>query len=107
VPKYAALKWPDQVNRKRFNRIAALESRNGDEAWQSLADALKLVSRLCEPYSGGDSRACALRPTSHMSRVSGGVRELLDRTLSLLGKVRSRAMLDWSIRKRQTKIKKA
>jgi hypothetical protein len=110
VPKHAALKWPDQVDRKRFDRIAALESGNGDDAWRSLADALKLVSRLCEPYSGGDSRAYALRPSSHKSRLSGGIRELPDRALSLLGKVRSCAVLDWSIavqalRKRQTNMK--
>jgi hypothetical protein len=97
VPKHAALKWPDQVDRKWFYRIAALDSRNGDNAWRSLTDALELVSRLCE-RNGGDSQGHDdLRHTSHMSRLSGGVRELPDRTLSLLGKVRSRAVLDWSI----------
>ena len=49
VPKHAAVKWPDQVNRKWFNRIAAIESKNGDEAWGSLVHALELVSHLCGP----------------------------------------------------------
>ena len=60
VPRHAALKWPDQVDRKWFYRIAAFESRNGDDAWRCLSDTLKLVSRLCEPCSGGDSQVQAL-----------------------------------------------
>jgi len=109
VPKHAALKWPDQVNRKWFNRIAAIESKNGSDAWRSLVHALELVSHLCEPCSGGDSRAHTRSFTSHMSRLSR-VRELLDRALSsLLAKIRSRAVLEWSIpdsplRKRRAKI---
>ena len=109
VPKHAALKWPDQVDRKRFDRIAARESKNGDDAWRSLADALELVSRLCGPCSGDDSRAHTPRLASHMSRLSRGARGLPDRTLALLAKFRSRAVQDWSIlvsplRMRQTKI---
>jgi hypothetical protein len=48
VPKYAVLRWPDQVNCQTFYRIAALESRNGDDVWKSLDDALGLLSRLFE-----------------------------------------------------------
>jgi serine/threonine protein kinase len=54
VPKHAVLKWPDQVDRKWFNRIAAIESKNGDDAWRSLVHALEIVSHLCR---GGESRA--------------------------------------------------
>lgn len=108
APKHAALKWPDQVNRKWFNRIAAIESKNGDDAWKSLVHALELVSQLCEPCSGGDSRAHTRSFTSHTSRLSR-IRELLDRASSLLAKIRSRAVLEWSIpesplRKRRAKI---
>jgi hypothetical protein len=45
VPKHAALRWPDQVNCQTFYRIAALESRNGDDAWKSLDNALGLFLR--------------------------------------------------------------
>jgi hypothetical protein len=108
VPKYAALKWPDQVDRKWFYRTAAIESKNGDDAWRSLAHALELVSHICEPCSGGDSRAHTRSFTSHLSRLSR-VRELLDRALSLLANIRSRAVLEWSfpdsfLRKRRAKI---
>lgn len=108
MPKHARLKWPDQVDRKWFYRIAAIESKNGDDAWRSLAHALELVSHLCEPCSGGDSRAHTRSLTSHLSGLSR-VRELPDRALSLLAKIRSRAVLEWSIqvsplRKRRTKI---
>jgi len=53
VPKHAALRWPDQVNRQisRFYRIGALESRNGDDAWKNLDDALGLLSCLFEARS--------------------------------------------------------
>lgn len=108
VPKHAALKWPDQVDRKWFDRVAALESRNGDDAWRSLAQALDLVSHLCEPCScsSGDSRAHTRScTTSHMSRLPQGIRELPDRALSLLAKIRSHAVLQVSLsRKRRTKI---
>ena len=108
VPKHAALKWPDQVDRKSFDRVAAMDSRNGDDAWRSLAHALELVSHLCEPCScsGGDSRAHACGSTnSHMSRLSRGIRELPDRALSLLAKIRNRAVLQVSLlRKRRAKI---
>jgi hypothetical protein len=55
VPKHAALRWPDQVNRQTFKRIAALETRNGVDAWKSLDDALGPLSRLFEAH--GESRA--------------------------------------------------
>jgi serine/threonine protein kinase len=115
VPKHAALEWPDQVDRKCFNRIAAIESKNGDDAWRSLVHALEHVSHLCEPCCnhGGDSRAHTRSLTSHMSRLAR-VRELPGRALSLLAEIRtarlrSRAVLEWSIqvstlRKRRTKI---
>ncbi|KAI0279129.1 hypothetical protein BGY98DRAFT_970595 [Russula aff. rugulosa BPL654] len=99
--------WPDQVDRKCFDRIAAIESKNGDDAWRSLVHSLELVSHLC---NGGDSRAHIWSLTSHLSRLSRiRIRELPDRALSLLAKIRSRAVLDWSIqvsplRKRWTKI---
>jgi serine/threonine protein kinase len=106
VPKHAALKWPDQVDRKWFYRIAAIEPENGDDAWRSLAHALELVSQLCEACSGGDSRAHTSRSFTSHNRLS---RELPDRALSLLARIRSRAVLEWSIqvsplRKRRTKI---
>jgi len=105
VSKLAALKWPDQVDRKEFYRIAALDSRNGDDALRNLANTLELVSRLCELCSGGNSRAHTLNLTSRLSRV----RDLPDRAWSLLAKIRSRAVLDWSIvvwpsRKRRAKM---
>ena len=109
VPKYAALKWPDQVDRKCFNRIAAIESKNGDDAWKNLVHTLELVSHLCDPCSCGDSRGHTRSFTSHMSRLSREVREVLNRALSSLAKIRSRAVLEWSIpdstsRKPRTKI---
>jgi hypothetical protein len=109
VPKYAALKWPDQVDRKSFNRIAAIESKNGDDAWKNLAHALELVSHLCDPCSCGDSQGHTRSFISHISRLSREVRELLDRALSLLAKIRSHAVLERSIpdsplKKRRTKI---
>lgn len=93
VPKYAALKWPDQVDRKKFNRIAAIESKNEEDAWRSLVHALEHVSHLCEPCNhGGDSRAHnILRSLSRLAR------ELPDRALSLLAEIRSRAVLEWPI----------
>ena len=105
VPKHAALKWPDPVDHKQFYRIAAIESKNGDDAWKSLAHALELVSHLCEPCGGGDSRAHARSFTSHVRHLSGfsRVRELPDRGLSLLAKIRSHAVLEWSrLRKRRS-----
>jgi hypothetical protein len=93
VSKLAALKWPDQVDRENFYRIAALDSRNEDDALRNLSDTLDLVSRLCEPCSGGNSRAHTLSLTSRLSRV----RDLPDRAWSLLAKIRSRAVPDWSI----------
>jgi serine/threonine protein kinase len=96
VPKHAALKWPDQVDHKSFYRIAAIESKNGDDAWKSLVHALEFVSHLCDPCSGGDSRAHTRSFSSHMSGISR-VRELPDRALSLLAEIRSRAVLEWSI----------
>ncbi|KAF8504578.1 kinase-like domain-containing protein [Russula emetica] len=75
--QHAALKWPDQVDRKCFYRITAIDSKNGDDAWRSLVHALELVSHLCEPSNGGDSRAHTRSFTSHMSRLSR-VRELPD-----------------------------
>ena len=99
VPKHAALKWPDQVDHKSFYRIAAIESKNGDDAWKSLVHALELVSHLCEPFGGGDSRAHTRSFTSHVRHMSGfsRVRELPDRALSLLANIRSHAVLEWSI----------
>jgi serine/threonine protein kinase KIN1/2 len=71
VPKHAALEWPDQVDRKCFNRIAAIESKNGDDAWRSLVNALEHVSHLCEPCNhGGDSRAHTRSLTSHLGRLA-------------------------------------
>jgi hypothetical protein len=104
VPKYAALQFPDQDDSK-WDIFAALESKNGDDAWMSLPDTLKLVSRLCEPCSSSDSQAHVLRGTYRLSRV----RELPDRILSLFAKVRSCTVLGWSIpvlpsKERQSKM---
>jgi hypothetical protein len=94
VPRLAAIRWPDQVDRKTFYRVTALESRNGDEAWNGLDDALRQVSRLCEARSGGDdsqwhSPERTGAPTA--DKVLRGLREFL----RSLVKIRSRAVLDW------------
>jgi hypothetical protein len=93
VPKYAALRWPDQVKRKTFYRIAALEYRNGDEAWKSLDDALGLLSRLFEAHNEPRGHSPILTNTSNLGKLFRGVK--VPRLRSLLAKIRSRAMLDW------------
>ena len=98
---HAELRWPDKVDRETFNRIAALESRNGDDAWKGLADALGLVSsRLCEARTGSggggvDSPGHLLTSASNVGRFARGLREFPDRVWSLLAKVRSCAVLEW------------
>jgi hypothetical protein len=54
VPKYAALACPDQVDRDWAYLLAKLETRNGDEVWRNLTDALKQVSRICDPGCSPD-----------------------------------------------------
>ena len=99
---HAELRWPDKVDRKTFNRIAVLESRNREDAWEGLTDALGLVSsHLCEARTGsggGDSHAHLpeLTSASDVGRLVRGLREFPDRVWSLLAKVRSCAVLEWS-----------
>ena len=100
---HAELRWPDKVDRETFNRIAALESRNGDDAWKGLADALGLVSsRLCEARTGGGGGGGVDSPghlpeltsASNVGRLARGPRKFPDRVWSLLAKVRSCAVLE-------------
>jgi len=95
VPKHAALRWPDQVDCQTFYRVAALESRNGDDVWKGLNDALVLVSCLCEAGSDPREHSPKLTCTSNPGRLFRGAREFPDRAWSLLTKIRSRAVLDW------------
>lgn len=101
---YAELRWPDKVDRETFNRIAALESRNGDDAWwKGLADALGSVSsRLCEARTGSGGGGVdspghlpELTSASNVGRLARGLREFPDRVWSLLAKVRSCTVLEW------------
>ena len=99
---HAELRWPDKVDRKTFNRIAALESRNRDDAWKGLTNALGLVSsHLCEARTGRgggvDSRGQLpeLTSASNVGRLVRGLREFPDRVWPLLAKVRSCAVLEW------------
>ena len=95
VPKHAALRWPDQVDRQTFYRVAALESRNGDDVWKDLNDALGLVSRLCEAGSDLREHSPKLTCSSNPGRPFREAREFPDRVRSLLTRIRSRAVLDW------------
>lgn len=54
VPKYAALLCPNQVDRNWVYLLAELETRNGDDVWRNLTDALKQVSRICDPCGSPD-----------------------------------------------------
>ncbi len=94
VPTLAELRWPGQANRKRFYEVAALESRNGDDAWEGLADALGLVSRLCEEARSGRDAQGHFPKLASASNV-GQLLRFLDRAWSLLAKIRSRTVLDW------------
>ncbi|KAI0292764.1 hypothetical protein BC826DRAFT_969445 [Russula brevipes] len=64
-------------------RIAALGHRNGDDAWGCLADALELVSHLCEEQSHSGSQTHPLADSFDSQ----------NRPWPQLAKIRSRAVL--------------
>jgi hypothetical protein len=94
VPKHAALRLPDQVGCRTFHIIAALESRNGDNAWQDLDDALKLLSPLCDACANPGGHFPELTSASKGDPLFRRAQEtpgFLDRVRSLHAKIRSRA----------------
>jgi serine/threonine protein kinase len=102
LPTFAALKWPDEIDYKRFQTYAALDSGEGEEAWKCLTETLALVSRLCEAPSG------ARRHYPLISLLFRGIRSDYQRAGSLFAKLRPVAP-DWTSLfqasgKRRTKV---